>query len=399
MAKPFKPRFARPSVLGTIDPPDLVPILRPFRQWLTAAGVWGSSPAQIDLNRLSAVIAAGSGPDGFVDQICAIDELAVPKLHDRVVACAQRIGLALNHEDFGHKLVVKVMAVRSARVLLEKLLTERASLRPSNFDRYMSICKSIPRMKRGSRTRLKSLEDALDSDFLNRQRQRAPGVVKGQMFKEANGFRLLVRRGDTKRSERTVDDEDGRTRSLIFRPELYDIIRYDERYGDLLVNAKSKTDTRAYCCLIGEHLFGDRFAFDPNLAPRRYTLNAIREHGLAALTFADIEGIESVRLHLLELILPGCDNTPMRFGPGDALLALQAVGGIDSTAVLVRAVFKIRIRGETRERTVGIKPPISATYDRDDAGAIIETFIERRGYLLPRSESLCGAPDTLFSLY
>ena len=399
MAKPFKPRFATPSVLGTIDPPDFVPIFRPYRKWLAQRGISITGPASIDVEALSRVIMDGTGPDGFVELVCAIDDLAVPELHDRVVACAHRVDLALEDDDFGHRLVVKVMAVARARAVLRELLTEQTSLRPKRYERYMCIAKTIPRLKRGSRMRLRSLEGALDIDFLKRQRQRRPGVVAGHIFKEEHGFRLIVRRGDTKRSQLAIDDDDGKTRPVIFRPELYDVIRYDQRYGDLLVNARSKADIRAYCYLIGEHLFGDKFAFDPNLAPRRYTLNAIREHGQACLTFADINGIESVRLHLLELELPGYDNTPITFGPGDAFLALQAVGGIDSEAVLIRAVFKIRIRGERRERTVVIIPPITATYDRDDAGSLIETFIERREYLLPRSESLRGAPETLFSLY
>jgi len=397
MARQYNPRFATPDVLESIDPPDLVRLLRRYRKGLAGINLRAD---RLNVSELSRRIMSGDGlPDGLVDQVCMIDELAKPGMHDRVARCAERTGIKVGADDFGHRLVVKVMLAAPAAV--RDLVIKQKSLAKKSYGRYMAMTPDIPHLTRATRVKTRSLEAALDQDFKNRRRQRGGGIVKGHMFKEANGFRLIFRRGDIKRSVLTIDDDNGgKSKPLVYRPELYDVIRYDWRYGDLLINARSNPDTRAYCYLIGEHLFGDRFAFDPHLAPRRYSLNAIREHGPACLTCADIDGIESVRLELLELQPSDFDGTPIRIGPGDVFHALQMFGGrIEPDAVLIRAVFRILIRGEQKERTLVITPPITAKFDFDDAGEAIGEFIERRGFLLPRSESLLGAPETLFSLY
>jgi hypothetical protein len=285
-------------------------------------------------------------------------------------------------------------------ITLIDLRTERTSLRPKSYQRYMAMTESIPKPKKRTRPRVRALEDALDEDFIRRFRQRGEGVVKVHCFDERHGFRLMIRRGDTRRNQLIIDDDDERkTKPFIHRPELYDVVRFDQRHGDLLINATAKTDIRAYCLLVGQHLFGDRFLFDPNLAPRRYTLNPIQDDGPACQTCADIDGVDGFRLELLQLEPPGFDRTPITIGPGDVFTALKAFGGpIESTADLIRAVFKVQVRGERRERRVVITPPITAIYERDDAGELIEELIERRGYLLPRTESLRGAPETLFSM-
>jgi len=163
----------------------------------------------------------------------------------------------------------------------------------------------------------------LDEEFQKRQRGRG---ARQYRYEEPHGFRLMVRRGDTLRSQPVIDD-DAQTRPLLLRSELYDVVRYDRRHGDLLVNAKAKADVRAYCILVGQHLFDDRFLFDPYLAPKRYTLEPIREQGLAALTYADIDGIECVRLVLLRLEHPDNGDAKVTLDADDVLASLSLLGG------------------------------------------------------------------------
>jgi len=399
MARAFAPRFATPDVLASIDPPDLFHLLRRYRKGLT--GIALSRPDRLNIDELSSRIMAGVGlPGEFIDLVCMIDELAKPRVHDRLVEIAERSGVVVGDEDFAHRLVVKILP--KAERAVRDLFLEQNALSRKNCGRYMAMSPDIPRLVRAHRRGQRALEEALNLDFKSRRRQQSDGVVRVRRFEEPNGFRLIVRRGDIKRSVLTIDDDHGGDSSrLIYRPELYDVIRYDRRYGDLLVCARSKPDIRAYCYLIGQHLFDDRFAFDPHLAPRRYALNAIREHGTGCLTSADIDGIEYARLKTLEIRPPDSDGTPVKIGPGDALhTAYQMFGGrIEPDIELIRATFAFLLTGEQRERTLVIAPPITATFDIDHACEPIELFIELRQFLLPRSESLLGAPETLFSLY
>lgn len=399
MVRQYNPRFATPDTLASIDPPDLLRLLRRYRKRLT--GITLTSADRLNIGELSRRIASGVGlPGEFVDVVCMIDELAKPRVHDRLVEIAVRSGIVVGDDDFAHRLVVKAML--KAEHAVRDLFLDQSSLSRKSYGRYMAMARDMPRLVRAHKQGQHALEEALNQDFKSRRRQQCDGVVRIRRFEEPNGFRLIVRRGDIKRCVLTIDDDNGgKSSRLIYRPELYDVIRYDRRHGDLLVCARSKPDTRSYCYLVGQHLFNDRFAFDPHLAPKRYTLNAIREHGAACLTCADIDGIEHVRLSTLELRPPDSDGTPVKIGPGDALHAVYRMfgGRIEPDVELIRATFAILLRGEQRERTLVISPPITASFDIDHACEPIELFIELRQFLLPRSESLLGAPETLFSLY
>ena len=389
----FQPRFATPGVLNSLEPELLRRFLRPHGDWLKGAGIDLSGP--LDLDALSLLLMAGSGlPADLIESLCAIDELSKPAMYDGLLGCAKRAKVRLDGPVAGPDLALRVMLADPA--LVQELRVETASLRPKRIERYMAMTPEAPDPKRDIAKCIKKLEAALDDEFQKRQRGRGARLYH---YDEPRGFRLMVRRGDTLRSQPVIDD-DAQTRRLLLRPELYDVVRYDRRHGDLLVNAKAKADVRAYCFLVGEHLFADRFLFDPHLAPKRYTLEPIREHGLAALTHADIAGIEGVRLVLLQLAHPKDGDAKVTLDANDVLASLSLLGGhISPEAVLKRAIFKIRLAGEERERRVKITPPIGAVYERDDGGEAVESFIENRGFLLPREESLRGAPDTLFTLY
>lgn len=400
MATTFNPRFAKPSVLGSISPALLCQLLEPHREWLGRADVSIDDPAALNVDALSLLIMTGAGlPDELVELVCLIDDLATHHMFDRVLSCAHDAGVRIDDDVTGHDLAVRVMLVDPGAMV--DLRTERSSLRPKKYERYMAMTKTIPSPRTRSRKRIEAMENDLDEDFINRFRQRSVGVAKVYAFDEPHGFRLMIRRGDTRRNQLIIDDSDEtRTRPFLHRPELYDVVRYDRRHGDLLVNAKSKADIRAYCLLVGKHLFDDRFAFDPNLAPRRYSLDPIRDNGPACLSCAHIDGLDDVRLTLLRMEPAGFDSTPFTIGPGDVFHALPLIGNtIDPSAELTRAVLRFRLHGQSRERTVTIAPPISATYERDDAADVIEEFIEQAAFLLPREESLRGAPETLFSVY
>lgn len=215
---------------------------------------------------------------------------------------------------------------------------------------------------------------------------------------EAHGFRLSVRRGDVRRNQAVLDESDERvTRLLLHRPELFDLIRYDSRSGDLLVSPRARPEMLAYCQLIGKHLFNDRFLFDPIGAPPRYTLSPIIEEGIGCIIRGRITGVSEVRLHRLQFMLPGI-KTPLMIGPGDVFSVLAALGGrFDPKSALMNATLKIRPRGGRSEETATITPPWGASYERDDA-ELIEAVIEACGFLLPREMSLHGTPETLFSV-
>lgn len=396
MGDRYRPKLANPSLLSKIEADLLVRLFRPYAAWLKNHGIRirRASDVSVDLlDRLAVVLMAGAGlPAGLPETLNLIDEMSAPSLHDRLRARAAKARIAfpnpVNTVDLAVRLFIKAPHV------LRDLRVEVVSLRPRKISRYLAMSDQIPRTPREFRRRVAALEDALRSDF--EQRNRGTGT-RVHAFREHGGFRLMIRRGDILRSQAVIDEAD-ETRRLILRPELYDVVRYDVRQGDLLVNAKSTSDAKSYCRIIGRHLFKNELLFDPLAPPPRYSLEPIRERGRSLFTCAEFGAIEEVRLGILDLEHPSQKHVKNRLGPDDAFAALDMVGGqLDPDALLPRARIDFRMVGEDRERHVFILPPIDAIYEHDELSEAIEAFIETRGLLLPRAESLDAVSESLFT--
>lgn len=397
MADPFRPRFLTPLILRDIGKPGLFRALEPYLEWFAAQGLKIRREQDLDdeaLDRLSLVVMAGTSlPPGLPEMLVLLGDVSRPEMHDRLVALAGRAKLKADPKDPTADLAVRIFL--KARNLLEDLHVELASLRPRRICRYLAVKKAIPAVPKDWKKRCTLVEKSLIRDFDKRLRSTATRV---HPFPEDGGFRLMIRRGDTIRSQAVIGD-DNESRRLVLRPELYDVVRYDTRHGDLLVNARAQADVRAYCHYIGLHIFGNQALFDTFEPPPRYTLEPIRAIGEAVLDRGAFEEIEEVSLVTLDLVHPALDHVEVRLGPDDVFTALQLVGNrIDDSAVMKRAKFGFKLAGEKRTRSVVIEPPIKATYEHDDASEVIELFLEERRLLLPRTESLNAAAQTLFAV-
>lgn len=397
MADSFRPRFLKPSVLRQVGVRWLFRFLKPYLAWLASSGLTIRSERDLDhdmLDRLSLALMAGTGlPPGLPEAIDLLSDTSLPGMDDRLQHLAKRAKLTTDPDDPTADLAVRIYL--KAPNLLEDLRREVESLRPRTIARYLAMSQAIPKPLRDLKRRCGALQESLRRDFFKRNRGNGTRV---HFFPEDAGFRLMIRRGDTLRSQAVID-EDEETRCLILRPELYDVIRYDPRHGDLLVNARAKADIRAYCRFIGLHLFGDGSLFDGIDPPRRYSLDPIREMGEDILTRGKFDAIEEVELNTLELDHPALDHVGLRLGPDNVFTALRLVNGhIDPSAMLMRGKFTFKLTGERRKRPVIIVPPNTAIYDRDDAAEVIELFLEWKEILMPRTESLRGVPESLFAL-
>lgn len=397
MADRYRPRLANPSVLSKVEPPLLVRLFKPYANWLKTHGIHLRRVQDVNsdvLDRLALLLMEGKGlPPGLPETLSLIDEMSTPALYDRLRTRAAKARIALPDKVTGADLAVHVF-LKAPRILKD-LRIEVASLRPRKIIRHLALSDAIPRVPRDLKRRVASLEDALKWDFANRKRGTGTQV---HLFREERGFRLMIRRGDTLRSQPVIDDDD-ETRRLILRPELYDVVRYDTRHGDLLVNARTVSDEHAYCRLIGKIIFRSELLFDPANPPPRYSLDPIREQGRALFTCAEFEGIDEVRLSVLDLEHPSDDHVRMRLGPDDAFAALEMLGGrLDTSTLLLRSRIDFRVVGDDRPHATYIIPPCTAIYEQDGVVEPIEEFFEVRDLLLPRRVSLDAVSESLFTM-
>ena len=66
------------------------------------------------------------------------------------------------------------------------------------------------------------------------------------------------------------------------------------------------------------------------------------------------------------------------------------------------AKFSVKFSGSKDPRTVGLALPCKANYDRNEDAHLIETWLRKRGYIIPRetdgSNELCNGEVDVFAL-
>ncbi|MEL6311206.1 MAG: hypothetical protein AAFQ17_02390, partial [Pseudomonadota bacterium] len=381
-------RFAKPDILRSIDPKLLVNLLAPHARWAEGNGLNLTTSDDLDYDRLALLLigAQGDVPDALLDLICLIDDMSADRMEDQVRGLAARLKVPVGDEDANADIVVR-LALHDPNALAE-LHVEGLSYRFRTTDRIAAISKQVPKPRKLTPQVKAHLEDVLNGDFERRGRDRTAIVYP---IENGAGFRLLISRGDTLKRQGVIEGGERRTR--LFRPEEFDLVCYDQKHGDLLVKAKGVTDRRVYCQAIGLCLFGDRFLFDPDLSPSRYSLAPLRERGRAALTFAHIPGVEGAWLERLEVKRKDYDNGIIKICAPNVWELLELFGRpVPDAAVFFRAAIKFKLAGLKRERTLVLTPPFRCSCEQDDHGDIIEQFMDAGGYLLPRSESMREIP-------
>lgn len=385
-------RIANPSILRSIDPALLTTFFRPHEPWLTSNGVKLAPASDIDYDRLSLLLlgAGGEPPGELLDLVCLVDDVSADKHEERLRALAVKLKIVLAADATNIDVAV-IIATRNLEKLFE-LHTTLVSDRFRTVDRFAAIGTHVPKAKRMTAAVKGRIEDLLNTNFQKRGRDRSAVVIPLDL---PMGPAALISRGDTVKRQSIVEAQQRRT--LLMRPETFDMVCWDEENGDLLVRAQGKGDIEVYCKTIGLCLFGDRFIFAPDATPKRYTLHPVREHGRACLSFAAQPGIEWIELDSIEVRHNDFDGTPIRVGRGRPWEVLATHGAPLPTAIEpIQMTLKVKVEGEKRERRVRIVPPYRIECEMDDVGVAISRFLKGAGFMLPRRGLVDDAKRTLW---
>jgi len=116
---------------------------------------------------------------------------------------------------------------------------------------------------------------------------------------------MLVRHGDPRKCEGALNSTG--SFNVYYRPEVFDMIRYDRKTGELSINAGScKKIYDLYRENVGLHFFGDALHFPTGKA--KFTLDPLRADGEDSLVCSDIDGMELVVLKEVQYFWGGPEN-------------------------------------------------------------------------------------------
>jgi hypothetical protein len=327
-------------------------------------------------------------PSELIDDLYYVDEMATADAMDGLLEAAAAAGVKLDVGDEPTPADVAVQVRLRAPALLEQKHAEHFLLqRRRTFEYFQSPDGVDTKYRAPGAKKQRVFEDTLGVRLEAMKRGR---TCKLFVFPRPDGVWFLVRRGDPFKREGSIE-KTGMT-SVYYRPEKYDVLKYDPGFGELSVNAEgNKKLVALYRELFGELLFGDPKRF-PNTA--KYTLAPLQDDGADALICSDVEGIDTITLKEVQILWGGPQGEVEIRRAKDLFEALKGRKKELPKGRLVKASFLVKFTDAKTPRTVTIRPQNIASYTRDSDASIVETWLTARGFVksVPEAQDADVAP-------
>lgn len=384
-------KFADPDWLRTIAPERLVAFLSRWRTHLEQRGA--TLPTRqgdvIDIDTLSKVLMTPtvSTPGDMVEALYLVQETDTAEDMDELLREAAVRGVTLPDGPTITPAELAMEVWQQDAEMLHARHAEVVALRQQKFLYFASREGRGRKFPAISAALHERIEEAFDSWFEAHRRGRGCRLY---VFHHSLLVWILIRHGLPMRREASHKD-DGSAGTEFFRPLRHDVLVYDETTGEIGVHADTVGERKLYLETLGEVLFGDAAHFPP---AARFTLEPLITFGPDALAHHDIDGIKAIRLTEYRIFWGGKHQEHQIVRASDIFAALAARG---RDQVLPRtpnaATFKVLFDGSRRERSVVIRVPASARYERNDDSELVERWLHARGFLLSGKAADDGDSD------
>ncbi len=377
MAKLNLKSFTQPDLLKKIKPANLLLLLEPFRLFFNMKGfLLPTDPEeQMDHGTLAAILAQPDEdmPGDLVEALYLISTLGSDDRFDDLLDLAAANEIHADSEITALDLATRIW------------LTHPEALERKDHQEFFQKRKSFESFRAASPDQaiaienlpddLATLEAALDAYFQAKKRGVGCRVMRTD---SAGEVRFLVEHGQP--CKREPSRKGPRSTSTFFRPEKTDVVIYDVVHNELRINASTFADVREYRALFGRHVFGGEDSF---VLAEKYTLNPLKKDGRAALNCRDIPGMDKVELREIEYSWSGAFDHIEIHRAGNLFNALVLINRkVEQEAHILKAVFKIKLDGEKKPRTVTIKAGNKSGYNRGEEAMMIEDWLHARGFVL-----------------
>ncbi|GIW90017.1 MAG: hypothetical protein KatS3mg109_0449 [Pirellulaceae bacterium] len=372
--------FSNPETLKAIAPQHLLNFLAPFRAFLASRNCALpplASPDGLDHQALVDIFMSpdGNTPKDLLDALFLVDEMSTPEGMDALLDAAETAQLPLGPGADHSPSDIAVQVWLLDRDLLERKHAEQFLYKAKSFEYFQSGAEEPPPFNPPSVEALRNLERDLDDWFEQKKRGRGTRVF---IYPKDDEVWFLIRHGEPFRREESL--EGGDISSICYRPLKHDVVVYDRRLGELRINARLVGEKKLYCRQFGKHFFGNENCFPTT---SKYTLEPLRGYGAGALACGDVQGIEWIVLTEVHLLWGGTHREIEIRKATDVFAALSARHReLPEHPRIIKAVFKVKFADSKTPRSVTIRPSNIATYTRDSDAALVEQWLERRGFIV-----------------
>jgi hypothetical protein len=404
-------RFAHQEILKSIRPDHLLALLGRHGTYFTRRGVnltgtgsvlrvaepiasYGTAAAAsqtaagIDYEGIARVLMTPdeTTPRELVDDLFFVDEMSAHENMDALreeiskLPPAQRKKLELGPDPTPAD--VAVMVRLHAPDILEKKHAESLLVSKRSFQYFQPANGKRKPLPTPTDAQLRTLEGVFDDAFDQMKRGRNTKVY---VFERPDEVWLLVRHGDPCKREGAL--EKSGSSSVYYRPEVFDVIRYDRASGELSINAGScKKIYDLYREKLGLHLFGDALHFPAGKA--RFTLDPLRTDGQDSLVCSDIDGMESVVLKEVQYFWGGPESYSEVLKASDLFAYwTRRNRKIPEKARISRAKFQVKFSDSKTPRMVAITNSNVTSFSRDGDASAVEAWMAKRGFALATGDA------------
>lgn len=379
----FNPRlFTKADRLKNISVANLVALFNPWSEYLAGRGVeLVDDEDGFPFERLSGVLMTPTDetPTELVDALYFIHETAGDLRIEDLLDMARSNGLDLAQDDDATPADVAVQIWLLRPDLLRDSHNRAVVFNQKKFEYFSGRTEDPRPFPEVSDGQALEIQATFNDWFASKRKGRGTRFLT---FRRDRRVWMLVRHGLPMRREGKHQDS-GETATELYRPQQHDVLVYDEDSGEIGVHTSTKGETGLYLNTLGFILFNDpdHFEKDP-----KYNFEPLLNYGPDALACGDIEGIDHVVLVEVQKSWGGFGEREIR--KADDLFAAFADkwperlrgGRITSVG------FKVRFANSSKDRSVTIRWPNIARYDRDDDSDLIEKWLAARGFCLAGSE-------------
>jgi hypothetical protein len=227
------------------------------------------------------------------------------------------------------------------------------------------------------------MEGQLDDWFDKHKRGRGARVY---MFPREDHVWFLIRHGQPLRREGSI--EDGKPTSVLFRPEKFDIVIYDQALAELRINAASKGEKELYRETFGATLFGSKDFFT---TADKFTLDPLRVDGEDSVNCSDIVGIEWIKLKEIQFLWGGAQAEIETRKARDIFAAYTARNAsMPTRPKIIKARFEMKFDGSKKTRKVAVRANGTQCLRNED-DTLIYQWLKLRGFIIAEEEDGSGA--------
>jgi len=383
MSLRYLKRFANITSLKSIDCEILLEFFKDFRPCLEAHGFDFTihQDNTLDYAKLNSILA--NPPEDIdprmVEALFIIYETGHFHEFDRLYQHAIHLNLELH--DKITTLELAILLWKHDNKFLKEVHAELLLIQSKSFEYFYSKSVINKDFTVPNTQIIGKLKKSINEWFKNGK----GGVYSITPIQDKNEQKVYFLIIHGKPMNKTVSIEDGKSKTIVYRPEGSQIIIYDYQYNIIsMKRGTSKKERQMYLDNIGFYIFNDKNYFSSD---QIYTLEPIFSLREKALSTLDIDGIRDVKLtEIIVLHQNGHKEIHRSQDIWQVRKARQTLCDISlSQYKLISVKFVMHFKHSERPRSITISLPNKAVFDRKEDSHIVEAWLRKRGFIFVKN--------------